>query len=111
MVHIFSLREDEPLVDFAFLWIITSVFMGIVDTIGIAKIASGRIGITGGAIIAQIMLLIGLIWSFTTLWMTAKKTNRRTKILNIPEEHTQEQREIMNKTRRPMKHLFDELEE
>jgi hypothetical protein len=27
VINLFSLREDEPLVDFAFLWVITSVFM------------------------------------------------------------------------------------
>ncbi|MBQ7073744.1 hypothetical protein IJM86_01485 [bacterium] len=36
IIDVFSLREDEPLVDFALLWVITSVFMGIVDTIEIA---------------------------------------------------------------------------
>jgi hypothetical protein len=38
LVHLFSVREDEPLVDFAFLWIIMSVFIGIVDTIGVVEI-------------------------------------------------------------------------
>jgi hypothetical protein len=40
------LREDEPLVDFSLLWVITSVFMGIVDTIEIATEVSGRISLT-----------------------------------------------------------------
>ncbi len=112
MVHVFSLREDEPLVDFAFLWIITSVFMGIVDTVGVSKEFSDRMNIARGAIIAQIMLLIWLIRSFITLWLTAKKSARRTKILNIPEDQTTEHRpEIMNRPRKPMNHLFDELEE
>ncbi|MBO4204316.1 hypothetical protein J5893_05995 [bacterium] len=111
MVHIFSLREDEPLVDFAFLWIITSVFMGIVDTVGVSKEFSDRMNIAGGAIIAQLMLLAGLIRSFITLRLTAKKSARRTKILNIPEDQSSEHRpEIVNKPRKPMNHLFDGLE-
>ena len=57
VVQGFSLREDEPLVDFVFLWVILSVFMGMIDTIGIAKHLSPRIDVTLGAGIAQVMLL------------------------------------------------------
>ncbi|GHW02508.1 hypothetical protein AGMMS50249_2940 [candidate division SR1 bacterium] len=111
IMQFFSLREEEPLVDFIFLWIITSVFMGIVDTVSIAQNLSPRIFMTRGAIFAQLMLMGGLVRSFVTLWMNAKKTSRRTKILNIPDENTSHrQPEIVNHPRKPMNHLFDELD-
>jgi hypothetical protein len=34
-----ALREDEPLVDFVLLWIIVSVFMGVLDGANIAMIS------------------------------------------------------------------------
>ncbi|MCR5413088.1 MAG: hypothetical protein K6E76_09175 [Patescibacteria group bacterium] len=56
IIELFSLREDEPLIDFALLWVITSVFMGILDTIGIVKNASD-INPTVRSIVSQILLL------------------------------------------------------
>ncbi|MDR0860101.1 MAG: hypothetical protein LBO09_03840 [Candidatus Peribacteria bacterium] len=56
VVYLFSLREDEPLVDFAFLWVIASVFMGIVDTVGVAHIISPRINLTYRAVISETLL-------------------------------------------------------
>jgi hypothetical protein len=53
LVHLFSLREDEPLVDFVFLWVIMSVFIGIVDTIGVVEIPV-RIQLSFWANIAQL---------------------------------------------------------
>ena len=112
-MNLFSLREDEPLVDFAFLWVITSVFMGIVDTVGVAHVISERITITNWAIISQILLLAGLIWSFVSLWVSAKKSSKKAKILNIvdepiPQRHT----EVANqKPKKQLNHLFDEMDE
>jgi len=115
VVHLFALREDEPLVDFAFLWVIASVFMGIVDTIGVAGNVSNRINLTGWAVISQVLLLVGLMWSFISLWISAKKTSRKTKILNMVEEAAPSPSrgtEISaNKPQKKLNHLFDELEE
>ncbi|MDD2537321.1 MAG: hypothetical protein PHU61_02415 [Candidatus Absconditabacteria bacterium] len=108
VVHLFSLREDEPLVDFAFLWVITSVFMGIVDTVGVAGVVSERISLTGRALISQLLLLGGLIRSFISLWFSAKKTNRKTKILNIVEEAPQ--RSESQKGKKQVNRLFDDLD-
>jgi hypothetical protein len=111
LVHFFSLREDEPLVDFAFLWVIMSVFVGIVDTIGIVEIPV-RIQQTLWASIVQVWLLFGLIWSLVSLWVVAKKSSKKAKILNIVEEPTSHKHiEISNQPKRPVQHLFDELDE
>ncbi|MDR0650446.1 MAG: hypothetical protein LBG59_03395 [Candidatus Peribacteria bacterium] len=108
MVKLFALREDEPLVDFAFLWVIMSVFMGIVDTVGVASVVSERIGLSHWAYFSEILLLIGLIWSFISLWMSAKKTSKKTKILNIVDERPKHE-EI--KQKKVLTHLFDDLDE
>ena len=113
VVNLFSLREDEPLVDFAFLWVITSVFMGIADTVGVAHVISERITITSWAILSQILLLAGLIWSFVSLWVSAKKSSKKAKILNIVDEPlTNKHIEISNqKPKKQLNHLFDDIDE
>ncbi|MDR3169530.1 MAG: hypothetical protein LBU27_07445 [Candidatus Peribacteria bacterium] len=113
VVYLFALREDEPLVDFAFLWVITSVFMGIVDTVGVAHIISERISLTSRAVISELLLGVGLIWSFISLWLSAKKNSKKAKILTIVEESATHQKpvEIANQPKRPMQHLFDDVEE
>jgi hypothetical protein len=108
MVRLFALREDEPLVDFAFLWVIMSVFMGIVDTIGVASVISERIGLSNWAYLSEILLLIGLVWSFISLWLSAKKTSKKTKILNIVDERPKNE-EV--KQRKVLTHLFDDLDD
>lgn len=113
VVYLFSLREDEPLVDFAFLWVIASVFMGIVDTVGVAHIISPRINLTYRAVISETLLWIGLIWSFVSLRLSAKKSSRKAKILTVVDEPSAHQKavEIANQPKRPMHHLFDDIEE
>ena len=109
IIELFSLREDEPLIDFAVLWVITSVFMGILDTIGIVKNASD-INPTVRSIVSQILLLWGLIRSFYNILQSAKKSNKQTKILNImsdEEEWTERKQEERVKKQ---VHLFDDLD-
>ena len=109
IIELFSLREDEPLIDFALLWVITSVFMGILDTIGIVKNASD-INPTVRSIVSQILLLWGLIRSFYNILQSAKKSNKQTKILNImsdEEEWTERKQEERVKKQ---VHLFDDLD-
>ncbi|MDR2415337.1 MAG: hypothetical protein LBD75_01670 [Candidatus Peribacteria bacterium] len=108
MVNLFALREDEPLVDFAFLWVIMSVFMGIVDTVGVTSVVSERIGLSNWAYFSEILLLIGLVWSFISLWISAKKTSKKTKILNIVEERPRNEE---MKQKKVLTHLFDNLDE
>lgn len=89
-----------------------SVFMGIVDTIDMASTISNRISMTPWASVSEILLVVGLVWSFISLWLSAKKTSKKAKILNIMEEPTShKQVEIVNQPKKPMHHLFDELEE
>jgi hypothetical protein len=68
--------------------------------------------LTNWAVFSQILLLIGLVWSFISLWQSAKKTSKKNKILNIVDEHpSRNSVDISNKPKRNLNHLFDELDE
>lgn len=110
VIKLFALREDEPLVDFLLLWIIVSVFMGIMDASSIATVSwvSDRISLTGWAIFDCILLLGWLIWSFISLLKTYNKWSKRTRIVNVVEENR-----VVNdgKKSSQVTHLFDDLGE
>ncbi len=109
IIELFSLREDEPLIDFALLWVITSVFMGILDTIGIVKNASD-INPTVRSIVSQILLLWGLIRSFYNILQSAKKSNKQTKILNIMSDEEEWAERKQEERVKKQVHLFDDLD-
>lgn len=105
-----ALREDEPLVDFVLLWIIVSVFMWVLDWVNIAT-ASGvtqKISLINlSVIIDGLLLLWWLIWSFISLWKLSKKSDRRTRIVNMVEEsHQKPEPQRSNQ----VTHLFDDLD-
>ena len=104
-----ALREDEPLVDFVLLWIIVSVFMGVMDWANIAM-ASGvtqKVALLNRQVAVDGLLLFGwLVWSFISLRNMSQKTNKRTKIVNIIEEnHQKSEAQRSNQ----VTHLFDDL--
>ena len=104
-----ALREDEPLVDFVLLWIIASVFMWVLDWANIAA-ASGvtqKVSIINGRVaIDWLLLLWWLIWSFVSLRKMWQKSNKRTKIVNIVEDHHQK---VESQRSNQVTHLFDDL--
>ena len=104
-----ALREDEPLVDFVLLWIIVSVFMWVLDWSNIAM-ASGvtqKISIINGRVLIDgLLLLWWLVWSFISLRKMWQKSNKRTKIVNIVEDHHQK---VESQRSNQVTHLFDDL--
>lgn len=105
-----ALREDEPLVDFILLWVVVSVFMGVLDWANIAMVSgvTQKIWILNGQVaIDGLLLLWWLVWSFISLRKMSQKSNKRTKIVNIVEENHQkpEPQKISQNT-----HLFDNLD-
>ena len=104
-----ALREDEPLVDFVLLWIIVSVFMGVLDWANIAM-ASGvtqKIWLISGQVLLDgLLLLWWLVWSFLSLRNMSQKSNKRTKIVNVVEENHQRS-EAQRSSQ--VTHLFDDL--
>ena len=105
-----SLREDEPLVDFLLLWIIVSVFIWVMDGANIAVVSwvSQKVWLLNVQVaIDGVLLLWWLIWSCISLRKVSKKSNKKTKIMNIVEEQHNRQDQI-NKTWQ-VTHLFDDL--
>ena len=62
--------------------------------------------INGQVFIDGLLLLWWLVWSFVTLRRTSKKTNKKTKILNIVEEN--HHNELSGKSNK-ITHLYDDL--
>lgn len=104
-----ALREDEPLVDFVLLWIVVSVFMWVLDWSNIAM-ASGvtqKVWIINGQVLIDWLLLLWwLVRSFMSLRKLSKKSNKRTKIVNIVEENHQR---VETHRSSQNTHLFDDL--
>ena len=104
IVNFLGFRESEPMLNFAFLWIIASAFMGITDTLGMLNDITERISLAWWGKFMLILLLIGLILSFIEVWKGANKNSQKTKILNIVDEDAP--KKVENK--RAVQHLFED---
>ena len=108
-----ALREDEPLVDFVLLWIIVSVFMGVLDwaNIAMASWVTQKIWLISGQVaIDGLLLLWGLVWSFVSLRKTSSKSNKKTRIMNIVEENHKSTEPSTSRWGQ-VTHLFDDLDD
>lgn len=108
IVNFLGFRESEPMLNFGFLWIIASTFMGITDTLGMLDTTTQRINLARGGKCILLLLVVGLILSFIEVWKWANKNSQKTKILNIVDEDIAHKGE----NKRVLQHLFedDELE-
>lgn len=107
IVKFLGFRENEPILNFAFLWIITSTFMGILDTIGLLPTVTDRISLAWGGKIMLILLLIGLVLSFIDVVKSANKNSQRTKIINLVDE---EMIKTPVENQKRIQHLFEDEE-
>ena len=80
------------MLNFAFLWVIASVFMGILDTVRMLPEVTGQITLARGGNVMLILLLIGLVLSFIEVWKGASKNSQKTKILNIVDDEAPSKR-------------------
>lgn len=104
IVNFLGFRESEPMLNFAFLWIIASAFMGITDTLGMLNDITERISLAWWGKFMLILLLVGLVLSFIEVWKGANKNSQKTKILNIVDEDAP--KKVENK--RAVQHLFED---
>jgi hypothetical protein len=107
VVNYLGFRESEPMLNFIFLWVIASTFMGILDTLGMVAPATQSASLAWGGWLMLILLVIGIIISFIEVWKGADKNSQRTKVLNIVDEEAPKKPE----SKRVLKHLFDVEEE
>ncbi|MFZ2151210.1 MAG: hypothetical protein WAZ12_02490 [Candidatus Absconditicoccaceae bacterium] len=100
-------KENNSLVNFGLLWVITTAFFGITDTINVISNATSRINVTGSAKFVQILLLVGLIFTLVSVVKSAKQNSGKAKIVNIVDENLIKE----NQNRRMFKGLFEEESE
>lgn len=100
-------KENNSLVNFWLLWVITTAFFGITDTINVISNATSRINVTWSAKFVQILLLVGLIFTLVSVVKSAKQNSGKAKIVNIVDENLIKE----NQNRRMFKWLFEEESE
>ena len=104
-----ALREDEPLVDFVLWWMIVSVFLWALDWANIAMMSgvTQKVGLLNWQVIIDWLLLFWwLVWCCISLIKVSKKSDKRTKIVNIVEDHHQK---VESQRSNQVTHLFDDL--
>lgn len=110
VIELFALREDEPLVDFSLLWVITTIFMGILDTMGIAQNFAGTISLTHWTTVSEILLVGGLVRSFINILKLSKQTTKHTKIFNLGSDINEKIEKPDEEKNNKQVHLFDNLD-
>ena len=84
----FGARENDSLINFLFLFIITTSFFAITDTIHVSSWVTSRVIVSGAGKFIQIRLLIWLIFSLISVVKMAQETGKKTKMINmVDDEH------------------------
>lgn len=93
------------MLNFIFLWVIASAFMGILDTLNVITDVAGTVSFTRWGWLMLFLLLVGLVISFVEVWKGASKNSQRTKILNIADDEAPKKQEAWKKM---LQHLFED---
>lgn len=106
VVKFFGFRETEPVLNFIFLWVIVSTYMGMLDMVGLAREQTGSLSIARGLRAQMLILVVGLGISILEVRKSANQNSQKTKILNIVDDEAPK----MQENKRFVQHLFDEEE-
>lgn len=79
-------RENESLINFLFLFIITTSFFAITDTINVSSWVTSRVVVSAGWKFIQILLLVWVIMTLISVVKHAQETWKKTKIINMVDE-------------------------
>ncbi len=96
-------RDNDSLINFAFLAVITTIFFSIGNTIGVVNNVTATISLSKIYYFTRTYLLAWLIFMLVTIIKKAKENAWKTKIINVVDEKTL--KEISNK--KSLKWLFD----
>lgn len=99
-------KENNYIVNFWFLRVITTAFFWITDTINVIDWIKS-VNTTWTAKFVQILLLLWLIFTLVSVVKWAKQNSSKTKIVNIVDENVIKE----NQNKRVFKWLFDEESE
>lgn len=96
-------KDNDSLINFAFLAVITTIFFSIGNTISVVNNVTATISLSNIYYFTWVYLLVGLVFMLITIVKKAKENSWKTKIINVVDEQTL--KEISN--RKSLKGLFD----
>lgn len=89
----FGSRENDSVINFLFLFIITTSFFAITDTIGVvSEWLTTTVSVSAWWQFIQIWLLLWVVMTMISVVKSAQETGKKTKIINmVDEEHNKEE--------------------
>ncbi|MDD3262456.1 MAG: hypothetical protein PHR61_01310 [Candidatus Absconditabacteria bacterium] len=103
VINSLGFRDNDSLINFAFIAVITTIFFSIGNTIGVVNNVTATISLSKIYYFTWFYLLAGLIFLLITIIKKAKESAGKTKIINVVDEKAL--KEISN--RKSLKGLFD----
>lgn len=97
-------RDNDSLINFAFLAVITTIYFSIGNTIWVVNNVTATIWLSKIYYFTWLYLLAWLVFMLVTIIKKAKENAGKTKIINVVDEKTL--KEISN--RKSLKGLFDD---
>lgn len=104
VIGYFGFKENDALLNFGFLWIIATAFLGIGDAIGVVGTSTQTIKVTWAYYFIELFLLLWLVLTLVSVIRHAKENSSKTKIVNVIDEDMV--KEVQHK--KSFKGLFDE---
>jgi len=82
----FGWRDNDSLINFLFLFIITTSFFSITDTIHVSSLVTSRVVVSGWSKFIQVLLLVWVIMTLISVVKAAQETWKKTKIINMVDD-------------------------
>jgi hypothetical protein len=82
----FGWRDNDSLINFLFLFIITTSFFAITDTIHVSSLVTSRVVVSGWSKFIQVLLLVWVIMTLISVVKAAQETWKKTKIINMVDD-------------------------
>ena len=86
VINYFGFKENDDLINFAFLWIIITAFFAIGNTINLSGSITSTITLTNSYYFTWMYLLGGLVFCLYSVVKAAKSHVGKTKIINVIDE-------------------------
>ena len=87
LLSYFGGRDNNSLINFLFLFIMTTSFFAITDTINVTSWVTSRVVISWWWKIIQLLLLFWIVFTLVSVIKSAKESSKKTKIINMVDEH------------------------
>jgi hypothetical protein len=104
VITYFGFKEGDALINFILLWLISTVFLAIGDTISIVNEVTSSVTRSGMYYFIELYLLAGLVMTLISVIKSAKEHSNKTKIINVIDEDAS--KDLSNK--KSLKGLFED---